>query len=83
MAYLRKRIPLLGLALFVLGASVVALTAQSPREELRPRPVAANPEAELPTPAELERRARALAQPAGELESGHQLIVPAAANPHR
>ncbi len=75
MATLRRRISLIGFALFAMGASVVAVTAGTPSSEPQQRPAAANSDTELPSPVP--------AQPTGELGSGHQLVTPPVANPHR
>ena len=79
----RKRVPLIGLALFVLGASVVAITAESQAQAERTRPSAVAPESEASTPSELLRRESVVKQPSGTKSAGDALRVPVIANPVR
>jgi hypothetical protein len=84
MPHKRKSILLSGFALLALGASVIAVTADSSSQRsTQARPVVVNPVFEPLTAGELARRPRAIPQPTGKQTPGQSPITPVIANPQR
>jgi len=84
MASIRTRVLFIGLALSALGVSVIALNSDRSLGADSPvLPTAVEPEIELPTAAELERRSQAIPQPSGEQSPDQAPIAPLIANPQR